>query len=220
MLANIDLIIFDCDGVLVDSEPISNRIWVECLRELGWPHDLETSHRKFVGRRMDDCIRIVEAELGIDTPPTLLPDFRRRSFEAFRRELQPIPGVTDVLRELTVRNVRRCVASSGPHEKIRLNLSLTGLAEYFGDDIFSGDDVSRGKPHPDLFLHAAMRMAVEPARCLVVEDSQPGVQAGLAAGMRVVHYIANPVHDHRADAKVIRVRSMHELTKPKQTDPA
>lgn len=212
MLADIDLVIFDCDGVLVDSEPISNRIWVECLRELGWPHDLETSHRLFVGRRMDDCIRIVEETLNIIAPTTLLPDFRRRSFDAFRRELQPIPGVTDVLQELAAMNIRRCVASSGPHEKIRLNLSLTGLNEFFGDDIFSGDDVARGKPHPDLFLHAAARLATDPSRCLVVEDSRPGVDAGLAAGMRVVHFDPAAVHPPGADENIVRVRSMRELT--------
>lgn len=186
--STVGLVIFDCDGVLVDSEPISNRIWVECLRELGWVHDDCTSHQMFVGRRMDDCVRILERELGITAPPTLLPRFRERSYEAFRMELQAIPDVKEVLNYLTASELPCCVASSGPHEKIRMNLTITGLIDYFNGNIFSGDDVRFGKPKPDLFLHAAKIMAVQPEHCMVVEDSMPGVEAGLAAGMTVVHY--------------------------------
>lgn len=196
-----DLVIFDCDGVLVDSEPISNRVWCQCLRTLGWDLDDAASHEMFVGRSMADCVRLVEARLGITVPETFVPRFREVSFEAFRRELKPIPGVREAIEAIPA---PRCVASSGPHDKIRLNLTITGLIDHFEGRIFSAADVPRGKPHPDLFLHAATSLGTPPTRCVVVEDSVPGVRAAIAAGMRALGYArsANAAALTKAGAEV------------------
>ena len=180
-----ELVIFDCDGVLVDSERIAVRVEAEFLRELGWPLSEAELVERFMGRParfMDDAI---EARLAGRLPEDWKDRFHRRYRKAFAAELAPVDGVVEALDRITVPT---CVASSGSHDKLRFTLGHTGLRPRFEGRIFSGDEVARGKPAPDLFLHAAARMGAEPARCAVVEDSRYGVLAARAAGMRAFAY--------------------------------
>jgi HAD superfamily hydrolase (TIGR01509 family) len=180
-----DLVIFDCDGVLVDSEVISNRVLAEAVTALGLPMSLEETIATFMGLSMEACVAIIEARTGRPVPSGWVDAFRARTFAAFHRELHPIEGVEAALDRISLPT---CIASSGPPEKIRITLSVTGLLPRFDGRIFSATEVPRGKPHPDLFLHAAARMGAAPARCAVVEDTLFGVQAGVAAGMSVFGY--------------------------------
>ena len=203
-----DAIVFDCDGVLVDSEPISNRILVEMLVSLGLPYTLEESMRTFVGRSMASCLEIIERERGGPVPEGWVEDYHRRTFVAFERELRPVRGVEEALDAIPW---PVCVASSGDHEKLRTTLGATGLLPRFRGRIFSATEVARGKPHPDLFLYAAERMGADPARCAVVEDSLLGVQAAHAAGMAVYGYPGTVTAERLAEAGAVVVREMADL---------
>ncbi|MCM2578268.1 HAD family hydrolase [Streptomyces meridianus] len=186
-----DLIIFDNDGVLVDSEPISNAILAEYLTELGHPTTYEDSVRDYMGSAVHRIHDMVRESSGQSLPAEFDRTFHARVFDAFRHELRAVPGVAEVLRKLTADGVPYCVASSGSHERIRVALETTGLSEHFDEaSIFSSQDVGRGKPAPDLFLHAAEKMGVPSARCAVVEDSVLGVRAAVAAGMDVYAFTA------------------------------
>jgi HAD superfamily hydrolase (TIGR01509 family) len=203
-----ELVIFDCDGVLVDSELPSNRVLAQMLGEIGLPLSLEETIATFMGHSMATCVAIIEQRTGRPIPPTFVTDFRDRTFEVFRRDVRPVRGIEAVLDQI---QLPFCVASSGPPEKIHLTLSVTGLLSRFDGRIFSAVEVLRGKPHPDLFLHAAERMGVAPAACVVVEDSPRGVEAAVAAGMHVFGYA------DLTDAEVLTAagaqvfRSMSEL---------
>ncbi|GAA2923673.1 HAD family hydrolase [Streptomyces mexicanus] len=186
-----DLVIFDNDGVLVDSEPVSNRLLAEYLTELGHPTSYEDSIRDYMGSAMHRVHDLVLERTGKRLPDDFDDVFHARVFAAFERELKPVPGIVAVLEKLAADGTPYCVASSGSHERIRVGHRATGLDRWFDDArIFSSQDVGRGKPAPDLFLHAARRMGVEPARCVVVEDSPLGVQAAVAAGMDVLGFTA------------------------------
>lgn len=186
-----DLVIFDNDGVLVDSEPISNRLLAGYLTELGHPTSYEDSLRDYMGGAMHRVHDLVLERTGRRLPEDFDDVFHGRVFAAFERELEPVPGAVGVLEKLTADGVAYCVASSGSHERIRVGHRKAGLDRWFGDRrIFSSQDVGRGKPAPDLFLHAAGRMGVEPERCAVIEDSPLGVQAAVAAGMDVYGFTA------------------------------
>ncbi|MFE9776477.1 HAD family hydrolase [Streptomyces sp. NPDC005931] len=186
-----DLIIFDNDGVLVDSEPLSNRHLAAYLTELGHPTSYEDSIRDYMGSAMHRVHEMVEARTGRKLPADFDDVFHTRVFAAFERELTPVPGAVDVLEKLAADEVPYCVASSGSHERIRVGHRAAGLEQWFDDArIFSSQDVGRGKPEPDLFLYAARRMGVAPERCAVVEDSPLGVQAAVAAGMDVYGFTA------------------------------
>ncbi|MFD5453449.1 HAD family hydrolase [Streptomyces sp. NPDC127100] len=181
-----ELILFDNDGVLVDSEPISNRLLAAHLTELGHPTSYEDSLRDYMGSAMHRVHDLVLERSGRPLPEDFDDVFHRRVFAAFERDLEPVPGVVGVLEKLAADEVPYCVASSGSHERIRVGHRKTGLDRWFDDArIFSAEDVGRGKPAPDLFLHAAERMGVAPERCLVIEDSALGVRAAVAAGMDV-----------------------------------
>ncbi|MFK4268829.1 HAD family hydrolase [Streptomyces milbemycinicus] len=186
-----DLVIFDNDGVLVDSEPISNRLLAAYLTELGHPTTYEDSIRDYMGSAMHRIHELVLERTGRRLPADFDTIFHSRVFDAFRRELEPVTGAADVLEKLNADGVPYCVASSGSHERIRVALRNTGLYGLFDEQrVFSSEDVGRGKPAPDLFLHAARTMGVPPERCAVVEDSPLGVQAAIAAGMDVYGYTA------------------------------
>ncbi|MGW0205702.1 HAD family hydrolase [Streptomyces sp. NPDC003233] len=186
-----DLIIFDNDGVLVDSEPISNRHLAAYLTELGHPTSYEDSIRDYMGSAMHRIHELVLERTGQRLPDDFDDVFHARVFAAFERELQPVAGVAGVLEKLAADGVPYCVASSGSHARIRVGHRTTGLDRWFEEErIFSSEDVGRGKPAPDLFLYAAERMGVAPERCLVVEDSPLGVQAAVAAGMTVYGFTA------------------------------
>ncbi|MFF0302506.1 HAD family hydrolase [Streptomyces sp. NPDC004562] len=186
-----DLVIFDNDGVLVDSEPISNRLLAAYLTELGHPTSYEDSIRDYMGSAMHRVHDLVLERTGERLPADFDDVFHARVFAAFERELKPVAGAVEVLEALSARGVPYCVASSGSHERIRVGHRTTGLDRWFDDArIFSSQDVGRGKPAPDLFLHAARRMGVAPERCVVVEDSPLGVRAAVAAGMDVLGFTA------------------------------
>ncbi|MEV6024654.1 HAD family hydrolase [Streptomyces sp. NPDC052036] len=186
-----DLVIFDNDGVLVDSEPISNRLLAAYLTELGHPTTYEDSIRDYMGSAMHRIHDLVHERTGQRLPDDFDDVFHARVFAAFTRELKPVTGAMDVLEKLSADGVPYCVASSGSHERIRVGHRTTGLDRWFDDArIFSSQDVGRGKPAPDLFLYAAERMGTVPERCVVVEDSPLGVQAAVAAGMDVLGFTA------------------------------
>ncbi|PAK23874.1 hydrolase [Streptomyces sp. alain-838] len=186
-----DLVIFDNDGVLVDSEPISNRLLAGYLTELGHPTSYEDSLRDYMGAAMHRVHDLVLERTGRKLPEDFDDVFHRRVFAAFAEDLEAVPGVVGLLEKLAVDGVPYCVASSGSHERIRVGHRKTGLDRWFEDErIFSSQDVGRGKPAPDLFLYAAERMGIAPERCVVVEDSPLGVQAAVAAGMDVYGFTA------------------------------
>lgn len=178
------LVIFDCDGVLVDSERIAVRMDRTLLAELGWTPTEEEVVELFLGRSQKDVEAIIESRVGT-LPDDFDERFQAQYREALRKELQPVDGVVEALDAITTPT---CVASSGSHDKMRFTLGLTGLYERFEGRIFSATEVEHGKPAPDLFLHAARAMDVAPANCVVVEDSQYGVQAARAAGMHTFAY--------------------------------
>jgi HAD superfamily hydrolase (TIGR01509 family) len=181
-LSSPNLIIFDCDGVLVDSEPISISVLLDVLAKAGHVMDEGTAYRLFLGRSMATTIELLREDFGFVVTPAHLDQARATLNERYRRELKPIPGIKTALEKLSG---PRCIASSSKPERIRLSLSITGLLDQFEPHIYSATMVERGKPAPDLFLHAARDMSMEPDDCLVIEDSPAGVEAAKAAGMRV-----------------------------------
>lgn len=185
MTAPFELIIFDCDGVLVDSERLSIRVDAIYLERLGWPMPEEEIVERFVGKSDADMRAEIEEHIGGPIPADIDEAFERLYRETLAAELTAVDGIREALDQIPT---PRCVASSGDHAKIRRSLAQTGLAGYFGERIFSATDVTHGKPAPDLFLHAAASLGADPARCAVVEDSVHGVEAALAAGMRAFAY--------------------------------
>lgn len=182
---SIELVIFDCDGVLVDSEKLSVEIDRRVLAALGWELSRAEIIDRFVGRSSAHFRTAIETQLGRSLPDDWEEPYQQWYLESFERELEPVPGIGSALDSI---DLLTCVASSGSHAKIRRNLGLTGLLSRFDGRIFSAEDVRDGKPAPDLFLHAAERSGVRPAACVVIEDSRYGVQAARAAGMRVLGY--------------------------------
>lgn len=183
----LELVIFDCDGVLVDSEPIANRVLSQALIAEGLDTTYEETTEETTGLSMASVLAWAEGRLGRGLPADFVDRVQDATFAAFRRELGAVPGVAEALARI---ELPVCVASSGEIEKIRLSLGLTGLLARFEGRIFSATQVARGKPFPDLFLHAAETLGVAPAACAVIEDSLPGVRAAHAAGMAVLGYAA------------------------------
>lgn len=173
-----DLVIFDCDGVLVDSERLAVRTEATILAGLGWPLTESEIVDRFVGRSARYMHEQVEHHVGRSIDWEVEFEYHYR--KVFESELVPVPGVVEALDAVTASS---CVASSGSHEKMEFTLGICGLLERFRGRIFSVDEVERGKPAPDIFLYAAAQMGILPGRCAVVEDSVSGVSAGLAAGM-------------------------------------
>lgn len=176
------LVIFDCDGVLVDSEPLSLDVLVRVLRSAGVEMDVDEATDRFLGKSLKTMSDILHDEYGLAVDDAFLEEMRVDLYKRFEQELQPVAGITVALDQL---DIPRCVASSSQMERIRLSLDITGLLPKLEPHIFSSAMVERGKPAPDLFLHAAAEMKTPPENCIVVEDSPAGVQAAKAAGMRV-----------------------------------
>ena len=215
MSAPFELVVFDCDGVLVDSERLSVRVDVEYMRRLGWPMDEAEVVERFVGRSDADMRRTIEEHLGGPIPADIDEEFERLYRETLERELVAVEGVEGVLRALAAAGTPVCVASSGTHAKIGASLRKTGLLGFFGDRIFSATDVTHGKPAPDLFLLAARTMGVPPDRCAVVEDSVHGLVAAVAAGMTAFGYAGGVTPAERLEAaapEAILFATMSELT--------
>lgn len=195
-----ELVIFDCDGVLVDSDRISLRIQAERISALGLDMTYEDCVREFLGLGMPATLDILAERLERPVPEGWVRELDAAVREGFRRELRPVPGVVEALDEI---GLPTCVASSGSQAKMRFTLGLTGLWDRFAGRIFSAGEVQRGKPAPDLFLHAARRMATPPERCLVVEDSPFGVSGAKAAGMKVLGFATTTTSPHLGAADAI-----------------
>jgi HAD superfamily hydrolase (TIGR01509 family) len=179
-----DLVIFDCDGVLVDSEVISCRACADVFSLCGYPITPEQVFDRFLGRSVKQARLEVEAELAHDLPDDFTARLQDR-FRALAVDLKPVPGIVHALDSITL---PVCVASSGSHERMQVSLGTTRLHDRFAPNIFSSSQVAHGKPAPDLFLFAAEQMRAEPARCLVIEDSVAGIRGAVAAGMTVLGF--------------------------------
>ncbi|MDO8422639.1 MAG: HAD-IA family hydrolase [Parvibaculum sp.] len=189
------LVIFDCDGVLVDTETIANRMLVRVLVDEGLSITYEESRRLFLGKTMEAVMAHVEREIGRPLRTDWVDFIRDETLKAFSVGIEAVPHVRDVLLALKARKIPYCVASSGKFEKMRFTLGSSGLLPLVDDVLFSFEQVGRGKPWPDLFLFAAKSMGFAPASCVVIEDSLPGVQAAVAAGMPVLGYAGDPHTD-------------------------
>lgn len=180
-----ELVIFDCDGVLVDSEMLSAGVLMAMMTEEGFPLSQEAFRSDFLGRSFAAAALRAKERFGRPLPGDFEARYRDRLFAALAAGLKPMDGVAEVLGALSV---PFCLATSSSPRRLALSLHASGLASYFEGRCFTASEVPRGKPAPDLFLHAAARMGVAPAQCLVIEDSELGVRGGLAAGMEVWHF--------------------------------
>ncbi|MBB4082943.1 HAD-IA family hydrolase [Brevundimonas lenta] len=207
-MSRYDLIVFDYDGVVADSELLNNRIMAEVLTGAGLPTSLDDALSIYMGKRWLDCVPLIEERLGGPCPAHIDSEWTRRCHERAATELQPVPGFVDFL---AGRHERRCIASSSPVSWIEMGLERFGVAQTFDGPIFSAAvHVTRGKPHPDLFLHAAATMGVDPARALVIEDTPTGVRAGVAAGMTVIGLCAGG-HIRAGHADRLRDAGAHHV---------
>lgn len=212
-----DAVLFDCDGVLVDSEPITNRVLTQMLGELGWHLELHETMRIFVGKAVKDEAALIEARTGFAIDHDWLMQFWGRRNQALERELTEIDGAPAAVRALhATLDGRIAVASGADRRKVELQLEKVGILEYVAGRVFSGHETPRSKPYPDVYLAAAAALDVDPARCAVVEDTVIGAQAGLAAGATVFGYSpGGPGHSNSEalrHAGVTQVfHSMHEL---------
>ena len=187
-MTTFDLVIFDCDGVLVDTETINNEVISQLLNEAGLEMSPEEVARRTTGLAYSERWEMFEDEVPGSLPVDIEEQQLTLESERFRKELLPIPGVVETVRCLGAAGIPMCVASNGTREKMVVTLEVTGLAGYFGDKFYGVNQVVHGKPAPDIYLLAAQKMGVPPSRCVVIEDSYPGAQAGLAAGMTVLGY--------------------------------
>lgn len=211
-VGDLRLVIFDCDGVLVDSEAISNGVLARMLTAEGLPTTLAEARRDYQGLLLSEVFDRAQEKLGRSLPREWLSRFESERREEFRRDLRPVPGAGEVVERVRAAGVAACVASQGKLEKTRLSLELTGLRRLFAErELFSAYDVARGKPHPDLFLHAAAEMGADPSRCAVVEDTPSGVVAGVSAGMCVFGYSADSGEQALRHAGAEAFRSLEEL---------
>ena len=199
------LVIFDCDGVLVDTETAANQLLVKVLAEDGFHVTYEECRRLFVGKTLEAVMAHVEAAIGRPLGSRWPGYIRDETLLAFAQGVEAVAGVHEVLEKLTVLKVPFCVASSGKFEKMRFTLGSSGLLPFVEDVLFSAEQVGRGKPAPDLFLFAAKSMGFAPASCVVIEDSIPGVQAAVAAGMPVLGYAGDP----HTDADGLKAEGAH-----------
>ncbi|MDT0681888.1 HAD family hydrolase [Roseicyclus sp. F158] len=190
------LVIFDCDGVLVDSELLSAEVLLDVVREAGGRIEAADVYERFLGRSMASVVEILRDEHDCELTEAHLLQIRQRLFARFETDLGAIPHVAEAIARI---GAPVCVASSSQPERIRLSLSLTGLLPLFEGRIYSATMVPRGKPAPDLFLHAAARMGADPAECVVIEDSVAGLRAARAAGMRTLAFTGG---SHAAPARL------------------
>lgn len=209
-----DLIIFDCDGVLVDTERLTNANMAELITDLGYPISGPECQRRFMGRTLENVQEIVEALIGQALPQDWPDQVRARDLESFKAGVPAIPGISGVLDALDTAGLPYCVGSSGRYQKMRTTLGSAGLLPRLEGRLFSAEDCARGKPAPDVFLLAARSLGFAPEACVVVEDSLPGVKAARAANMRVFAYVDDPSADRAAlqKAGAVLFEQMSELT--------
>lgn len=202
------LVIFDCDGVLVDSELISSRVLSEIFIELGLHMSAKDVFDKLRGGSMEKTLAFVESQIG-KFDYDIEKVYRKRSFEAYRNEMKPIEGVEQILKSL---DISCCVGSNGPQHKIKLNLEVTGLIKYFKEEhIFSSYDINVWKPKPDLYLHAASRFNVDPAECIVIEDSISGATAAREAEIKCYGFARDTKAEDLEAVGAIPIQKMIEL---------
>ena len=207
-----ELVIFDCDGVLVDSEAISNEVLARMLTREGLPTTLTEARRDYQGLLLTDIISRAEAKLGRPLPSGWLAEYEHLRAEAFHRDLQPVAGAAEAVQRVKAAGLKVCVASQGALSKTRMTLALTGLRDLFAPHaLFSAHDVSRPKPDPALFQHAAATMNARPSACAVVEDSPSGVTAAVAAGTRAIGYAADSDERALRNAGAEIIRSLDKL---------
>lgn len=206
------LVIFDCDGVLVNSEPIANRVMARHISQQGWTMNGAESEALFKGRTMQQVMEQVETKLGRRLPSAWLSRFEEDCYSAFHDELEPVDGVIELIRRIHRAGITTCVASQGSQDKMRVTLTVAGLIDMIGAHIFSAAEVGRPKPAPDIFLRAAMRMSTPASQCLVIEDSVTGVKAALAANMRVIGYDPDDTGALAIDPRIHIVRSLRDIT--------
>lgn len=213
MWRDVRLVIFDCDGVLIDSETISNRVLAEMLTAEGLPTTPTQARREYQGMLLAAIRSRAEQTLGRALPENWLAQYESERVVAFRRELEPVPGAANAVQWITAAGIGVCVASQGKLSKTSFSLGLTGLDSLFPETArFSAYSVANGKPAPDIFLHAAAWMEVEPTGCIVVEDSPSGVRAAVAANMRVLGYAADSDEQALRNAGATAIlRSLDEL---------
>jgi len=202
----IDCILFDSDGTLVDSEPLTFRLLVEGLEPFVSALDPEELHLRYRGWKFGRVLTDIEAIHGVELPADFEPRFRARQYERFRTELQPVPGVPELLRQL---RQARAVVTSGPLPKVRTALAATGLDVYFGDHVYSACEIGIFKPDPGIYRHAAADMGFPAARCLAVEDSPVGLEAAVGSGARTV--FLNRYGETCRFENVIEISSMSQL---------
>lgn len=209
-----ELVIFDCDGVLVDSEVISNEVLARMLTREGLPTTLREARGYYQGALLADVQVRAEAKLGRSLPPGWLAEYEHERAEAFRHSLKPVAGAAEAVRQVKAAGLKVCVASQGALKKTRMTLGLTGLRDLFPPHaLFSAHDVARPKPDPALFQHAATTMNAKPSACVVIEDTPSGVTAAVAAGMRAVGYAADSDERALRDAGAEIIRSLDGLPK-------
>lgn len=203
-------VIFDLDGTLVDSEVLGVGAMLAQAQCHGFQMDLPEAVDALKGMKMAECVQFFESRLGLPLPESFVPDVRARMAASFEKELKEMPGATDLLSSLTI---PYCIASNGPWERMNLTLKTTGIAKIFKGPVFSAYDIGHWKPSPELFLHAAREMKARPEACAVVEDSMPGIQAGLAAGMTVfaLGQAVPELQDKRLSARCIPIAALSEL---------
>lgn len=213
MWGDVLLVIFDCDGVLVDSLPIACGVLADMLTDEGLPTTLTEARRDYQELLLADVVTRVEARLGRALPPNWLDRYERKRADAFRQKLKPVPGAAEATQRIKAAGIQVCVASQGKLAKTSLSLELTGLDGLFAETArFSAYSVANGKPAPDVFLHAAASVGVVPTRCIVVEDTASGVAAAVAANMRVCGYAADSDEQALRDAGATAIlRSLDEL---------
>jgi HAD superfamily hydrolase (TIGR01509 family) len=181
--APLRLVIFDCDGVIVDSEPVANRITAAACTALGWTMTAEEADRNFLGMTLSDMVPVIEARVGYRLPAEWQTSLTMALVAAMAAEATPIPGAIDALHATSTLGLPWRIASNSSHEEMRAKFARIGIADLVAGRVHSHRDVARGKPAPDLFLAAAAAEGVAPTECVVIEDSQPGVRAAIAAGM-------------------------------------
>ena len=212
MISRLGAVIFDCDGVLVDSEPLMNRELTAMLNDIGLSYTAEETSRAFMGRSMKSSLQIIETQLGKAVPGDFLSVLDQRAYAVFAQHLTSVEGVESVLDALDRIGLPYAVASSGSHDKMRTTLGITGLLPRLVGRITSATEVAHGKPAPDVFLLAAERLRVAPHACVVIEDSLLGIEAALAAGMRVIGLAAMVSQaDMRAAGATWTMRKMSEV---------
>lgn len=203
-------IIFDCDGVLVDSEEIGNKILLSMTKEFGFRMTMEEAIMSFSGRSLKDCFQQIENRINKKLPVDFEKEYRKQSYEAFKTELKPVKGVKQFIDSLSI---SYCIASSGPVEKIKSNLTTTGLAWKFGENIFSSYQINSWKPDPEIFLYAAKEMGFKVSECIVIEDSKAGVISAVKGGFTVYGFANESSSQVLQNEGAIVFYSFEELNK-------